>query len=64
MDNEENGVVLATWNFPYQLAPKLKTAIYQIIVGCEQMHPDDMLKAYAKNLRELASSAFTKFEEL
>lgn len=63
MCNREHKLELATWYFPAHLGPQLKTAMYQLIVGCEQRQTDDMLKAYAKNLRVLASSAFTEFEK-
>ena len=54
----KNSHTLVAYRYPYILLPAYHTAVYQIIVGVEQRHSDDMLKLYANNLRKLADEAF------
>jgi len=50
--------VIAEYKYPYNILPEYHTALYQLLVGVEQRHPQENLDAYAKNLRRLAESAF------
>ena len=55
---------IASYQYPTNLLPAYHHAVYQLIVGVEQGHKDEMLQAYAKNLRELAEHAFVTFGEV
>ena len=56
------GHILATYKYPYNMRSRYHAALYQLIVGVEQRHPQDNLDAYAKTLRELAKKAFITYE--
>lgn len=54
----EAGFTIASYRYPYELLPEYHTALYQLLVGVEQRHPQENLDAYAKQLRELADKVF------
>ena len=54
---------IAEYNYPEKLLPDYHHALFQLIVGVEQNHPEQNLKQYAKNLRDLAGKAFVEYKE-
>jgi hypothetical protein len=52
---------IATYNYPDRLVPEYHTALYQLLVGVEQRHPQENLDRQASNLRRLAKECFEEF---
>ena len=57
----EDGYIIAIYEYPKHLLPDFHTALYQLIVGVEQRHNQVAIETYAKYLRELAKVAFVKY---